>query len=225
MIYLKTMSERELVDVCLSRKWKRVREIITADPRLVSTTRSACGSTPVHWIIREYGDMLQFVLNAILSLELQEDQRIQMFRDTFERGDNFGCTPAHDAAGLGRIMDLMFLVRHCPSGSKILEVRDTRGWTPAHYAAYRKQIDTLDFLLQNAPSGIAILEAKTVKGDTPLDLANKKFRDRFSLQKIKEFGLRRELRLIRDQNVSGSFVELVLDLLQENCTLCLRGVN
>jgi hypothetical protein len=165
----------QLVEACEEEKWEEAKAIIAKNPRLVCTARNANGFTPVYYaVLFNNVEILDHMLAAILlSLhylrqqkrplveEEEKRQQQQMLRDAFERGNNYGWTPAHAAITRDHVECLAFLVEHAPSGFAAMEEKGKDGWTPACWAAYFGRVEALDLLVRNVPR---VLETKDMYG-------------------------------------------------------------
>lgn len=231
------MSGVELSRACREQRWEEAREMITENPQSMWTARGSYGCTAAYYAAGHGNvEMLQHMLAVILRQSLQatsqgdeeeeEEQRRQMLRGAFERGDNNGDTPAHEAAFYGHGKCLAFLVEHAPSGAAVLEAQDMHGWTPAHVAALNGKVMTLDFIVRNAPSGMrGVLDVKDNKGKTPLDRASKNVKEYFTPQKIMEIGFERELELISNEFESISLPSLMFMIIRQNIEIKLYQLS
>lgn len=153
------------VDMCYSMRWDDVQRIIKNKPSLIWTARKYSGDSPAHFITK-YGniEMLE-MMASLINQQPQESQR-QILFDAFERSNENGVIPLHNAASNGDVQCLKFLVQHCPSGPSVLEIKDCNGWMAIHYAIRYYKIDAMKYILQNTPGNSEILEEKNKNNQT-----------------------------------------------------------
>lgn len=146
---------------CVNQRWDAAKAMIARNPELM--WKDFEGSHLITVItITEHGasDMLEFMYERILSLELPKELETQLLCDTFEIADNGGWTAAHVAAG--RMYDdcLKLLLAICPSGQNILFTKKHDGLTPLFLVALQHNKEMLEYLMSHSVQGMDLLKHK-----------------------------------------------------------------
>lgn len=196
-----------------------VKRVIERNPELLCTSTSESGDSPAHGPA-VYGDvkMLQYMYDAIISLNRPQEVQEQMLRQAFERGGCGGWLPIHAAIMSGNIECIRFLITKCPSGRALLEKEDDHGCACAHYVAKFRKVEELKFIIQNAPSGLGVLSMKNNMGEIPLDIVPYEFQELFHPEKIIRSGFEKEFNLLRSVS-AGPLVSLIFSIIKDDIEL------
>lgn len=214
----------QAVKLCFKKQWDKVKELILKNPTIMwkgqaympNDTRFTIAAAAAKF---SNVNMLEFMYNVVMQQEPETQEKT--LKHVFEYSTY---TPTHAAADSGCIECLDFLIRHCPSGPKILEVKDSEGGTSAWIAARRGHIECLEFILLNAPSGVRLLRVPDSYGILPLFEGSNKVREYFTPQKIQRIALERELLMLQQhqhdqQFEQDSLADIVLRVLQDETQL------
>lgn len=156
----------ELRTATYFQEWAKAKAIIDHTPQIV-WYKSSHGSFMNGISFHNNVDMLRYIHNTLIRLDGPVTLQTEMLRTTFEEPDSYSHTPAIHAAEYGAVDCLEYLVRICPSGRDILEVKNRQGENLAHRAA-KRSLECLKFIVNNAPSGVELLEMKDHYELTPI---------------------------------------------------------
>lgn len=160
--------------------------------------------------------MLEYMAGAIGKQPKEKHE--QMFRQTFECPDDKGTLPVHTAAWYGYLSCLEFLVKNCPSGSKILECQNRIGNSALHFAAIAGEIETFKWILEKSSDPLRLLMLKSQHQLAPLEAAPENAR--VDLTKVvREFGFARELEMLNVSENCGALVSLICGIMRQQIAL------
>lgn len=153
------LAESNYFDMCIRSRWDEVKKIMLKRPSVIWGSRDCRCISPTSLIV---GNANFELLELMASLIYQQprEQHEHLLRKTFERSSEAVNHPIHAAANKGDIRRMEFLVKHCPSGPSVLEVRDSYNNMSIHEAIRHNRIDAVKYIVQHAPSGCAILDEK-----------------------------------------------------------------
>ena len=216
---------REVIEYCEDQRWEDVRRCIRKQPDLLWTAKKYADETLARYFCcSDNLEMLQFTVQII------HEQPPEMWSSLLEKALESQC-PRHFyvycVAMDSSLECLKFLVRHCPSGAKILEKRNLyEGCNALDYACRGTHtIKTVEYILRTAPSGIGLLRVRFPnKIWQPLQYGSREIREYFTPQKIRQIGLENEIvEVYNNQQLFGqnSLVSLMMGVIIRETELLL----
>lgn len=214
-----------VTELCQNEQWDDVRDMIEKEPFLVWSFIDG-GYTLVKFFCW-YGrvDMLQFALKILRTHseeEYYEQRLIDFFEITYYAYEIR--LPVHEAVYNNHLDCVKFLVEHCPSKEKILEMHNVCHENALHFACLGDSYETMDYILLTAFQD----EQVYPMSETILKSFDSCKEEKFAFltpQKMREIALQREiLTVYRNQQLFGqhSLISLVLGVVMRETSMSIR---